>query len=168
MAIQTSTVTLRPARPEDRDFLLAVYASTRAEEMAIVPWTDEQKDAFVRFQFEAQDRHYREHFARASFDVVLVGGDPAGRLYVDRGPAEIRVVDIAILPEFRGAGVGGMLLGELLNEAERTGRKVSIHVERFNRAIGLYRRMGFTPVADAGGDAYVLMEWVRPSERSTR
>jgi RimJ/RimL family protein N-acetyltransferase len=100
----SDAVELRPAEPQDAELLVRVYASTRAEELAVVPWDDAQKEAFLRAQFEAQDRWYREHYERTSFHVVLVGGEPSGRVYVHRGKSEIRIVDIALLPEHRGGG----------------------------------------------------------------
>jgi ribosomal protein S18 acetylase RimI-like enzyme len=146
---------LRPIRDEDRPFLERVYASTREEELAPVPWSADQKAAFLRQQFAAQHAHYTTHCADASFDIVTVDGVPAGRLYVDRRPDELRIVDIALVPEFRGAGVGTRLLGALLDEATARGVPVTIHVELSNRALGLYRRLGFEPVDDTG--VYLLM-----------
>jgi ribosomal protein S18 acetylase RimI-like enzyme len=154
-------VTLRPIREEDRDFLRRLYASTREEELAqVTDWTREQKEAFLTHQFEAQHHHYQTHYGGASFDVILDDGDPIGRLYVSRWEREIRVVDIALLPTARGRGIGTTLLGDLLAEGARTGKKVSIHVERFNRALGLYRRLGFAEVEENG--PYLLMEWRPP------
>ena len=141
---------LRPTTPEDRDFLLAVYGSVRAPELARVDWTEEAKAAFVAQQFDAQDRSYRENYANASFEVIEVEGRPAGRLYVDRWPAEIRIVDIALAPEFRGRGVASSLLRELIAEAEASGRSLTIHVEQGNPARRLYERLGFVPVAQLG------------------
>jgi ribosomal protein S18 acetylase RimI-like enzyme len=146
---------LRQAEPGDREFLYRVYASTRAEELAVVPWDDSEKDAFLRAQFDAQDRWYREHYAGASFDVVLIDGEPAGRLYVYRSAAEIRIVDIALLPERRGRGVGTALLRDLLAEADAAGKRVTIHVERFNPALRLYERLGFAVAEDKG--VYLLL-----------
>src|SRR5690348_16787850 len=91
---------LRPVTSDDAEFLYRVYASTREEELSAVPWPPEQKEAFLRMQFSAQDKHYRAHYAGATYDVILVDGVPAGRLYVYRTPREIRVMDIALLPEF--------------------------------------------------------------------
>lgn len=152
---------LRPAGPDDREFLARVYASTRAEEMALVAWDGAQKAAFVESQFAAQDRHYREHFADASFDVLVVGGEPVGRLTVARWPAEIRIVDVALLAEFRGRGTGTAVLRSLLAEGEASGRPVTIHVEKYNRALALYARLGFAPAADRG--AHLFMRWLPPS-----
>lgn len=149
-------IALRPAGPGDRAFLSRVYASTRAEELAPVPWSDEQKLAFLAMQFDVQDRYYREQFPGTAFQVILLDGRPAGRLYVDRRDDEIRIVDIALLPEHRGAGVGGTLLRGLLDEATRAGKPVRIHVERLNPALRLYARLGFEQVADTG--VYVLLE----------
>ena len=95
-----------PSSHADRELLIAVYASTRAEELAPVPWDDAQKDAFIRMQFAAQDRYWREQKPGAEFCVVLVDGEPAGRLYLDRRADEIRIVDIALLPAWRGRGIG--------------------------------------------------------------
>ncbi|HXN45392.1 MAG TPA: GNAT family N-acetyltransferase [Bryobacteraceae bacterium] len=151
-------VTLRPETEDDVPFLLAVYGSTRAEEMALVPWTEEQKDEFVRMQFRFQRKHYLENYGGATFDIVMVEGRPAGRLYVFRGSSEIRIIDIALLPDYRGRGVGGGLLAEVLEEARGKGLVVSIHVERNNPAQHLYQRLGFQ-FAGERGPVYLLMEY---------
>jgi ribosomal protein S18 acetylase RimI-like enzyme len=155
-----AVVTLRPIGPADSEFLLRVYASTRSEELAPVPWSSVQKDTFLRQQFEAQSAYWRENYAGADFAIVEVDGAPAGRFYVNRGQDEIRLVDIALLPEYRRAGVGSDLIRELLAEAETQGLPVTIHVEVFNPARTLYERLGFERVADRG--AYILMQW-RPA-----
>ena len=153
------TVTLRPATPDDAPFLLAVYASTREEELApalAAGWTEEQRDAFVASQFAAQDAHYRENYPEATFEVVLVDGEPAGRRYLARWPDEIRIMDVALLPAYRGSGVGTTLLDEVLAEADAAGKKVSVHVEKLNPARVLYDRLGFREVEDKG--VYLLLE----------
>jgi ribosomal protein S18 acetylase RimI-like enzyme len=151
-------VGLRPVSRADEPFLRRVYASTRAAELALVPWDDAQKEAFLRFQFDAQSTDYDSSYPDATRDVVLVGGAPAGRLYVDRRPGEIRILDVALLPQFRARGVGTVLLRELLDEAAASGVAASIYVERNNPAQALYRRLGFRVTADDGG-VYVLMQW---------
>lgn len=147
---------LRPARAEDRDFLLRVYGSTREEELRLVDWEAEEKAAFVQQQFEAQDSYYREHYDPATFDVIEVDAEPAGRLYVARWEDEIRIIDVALLPEHRGRGVGTALLRALLEEAAEAGKRLSIHVELNNPARRLYERLGFAPVEERG--VYLLME----------
>ena len=149
--------TTRPITPEDRDLLYRVYASTRAEEMELVDWSDEQKEDFLRFQFDAQHQYYQSQFPRAAFDLLLVDGEPAGRLYVDRRPDEIRLIDIALLPERRGTGVGGAILERILAEAAAADKPVRIHVEHNNRALTLYHRLGFRKIEEQG--VYYLMEW---------
>ena len=149
-------ISLRPIRDEDREFLFRLYASTRAEELAVVPWDEAQKEAFLRQQFEAQHAYWTEHYPSATFDLVLLDGAPAGRLYVDRWPREIRIVDIALLPEHRGAGLGTRLLERVFAEGDAAGKPVSVHVEVFNPARRLYERLGFAQVADRG--VYLLME----------
>jgi ribosomal protein S18 acetylase RimI-like enzyme len=147
---------LRPVSADDRDLLLRVYASTREDELRILGWSEEQRTAFVRQQFEAQDAYYREHYESAVFDVIEIDGEPAGRLYVARWEDEMRIIDIALLPEYRGRGIGTALLRERLDEAASEGRRLSIHVEVGNRARRLYERLGFVPIEEGG--VYVLME----------
>jgi ribosomal protein S18 acetylase RimI-like enzyme len=145
-------------------FLLRLYRSIREDELAmIVDWTDEQKDWFILMQFNGQHAWYQEHYVGASFDLVLVDGVPAGRLYVHRREAEIRLVDISFLPEFRNQGLGTRLLRELFAEAEAAGKPLTIHVEKFNPAMRLYQRLGFTCIGETG--PYDLMEW-KPASAS--
>ena len=162
----TATIALRPARPEDRELLFRIYASTREDELRPMPWSDAEKEVFLRSQFEAQDRWWHEHYDDTSWNVIEVDGREAGRLYVSRWPKEIRIVDIALLPEFRGRGVGSGLLRGLLEEGDRSGRPVTIHVEVNNPARTLYERLGFRPVAERG--VYVLMRREPQGERKER
>lgn len=148
---------LRPVVAADQDFLLDVYAATRADEMAMVPWSEEQKREFVDMQFRAQDTFYHDQSKDAAFQIVELDGRPIGRLYVDRRPDELRVIDIAILTDQRGKGIGGMLMQDVLDEAAIVGKKVRIHVERNNPAMRLYERLGFIKVEDQS--VYWLMEW---------
>ncbi len=150
-------LSLRPITADDEELLFRVYASTRAEELAAVPWSDEQKAAFLRMQFVAQHRYNQENYTASCFDVVLVDGQPAGRLYVARWTEEMRIVDIALLPEFRRRGVGTALLARLREEAEAKRLPLRIHVERMNPALGLYERLGFRVIEDRG--VYLFMEW---------
>ena len=114
-------------------------------------------------QFEAQHLHYHRSYPGATFEVVLADSVPAGRLYRHRLPGEIRIVDIALLPEFRGGGIGTTLLREILDDGAREGLLVSIHVEHMNPAMSLYRRLGFEAAGESG--PYVRMER-RPPGRS--
>lgn len=161
MKTMAARIELRPARKDDAEFLRAVYGSTREEELAPTGWTREQKDWFIAQQFQAQDTYYKQHYEGATYDVVLVDGKPAGRLYVARWDDEIRIMDIALLPPFRGQGIGESLLGPLLREGAESGKTVSIHVEETNRAMSLYRRLGFVEVGEHG--VYRLMRWTAPS-----
>ena len=156
-----SSIGLCPATADDEPFLYAVYASTRADELALVDWDESQKTAFVQMQFSAQHHYYHEQYADAAFQVILCDGDAAGRLYVARWPAEIRIIDIALLPQYRNRGIGALLLQQLLDEAADVGKRVSIHVERYNPALRLYQRLGFREVQERG--VYVLMEWTPSS-----
>ncbi|MEA2502835.1 MAG: hypothetical protein QOD01_2946 [Actinomycetota bacterium] len=156
----TDTVTLRPVAPGDEPFLRALYGSTRERELAPLGWTQLQVDAFLDMQFRARQLQYRSQFPGADDCVVLVGGDPAGRLYVDRGEVLIRVVDIAMAPDYRGQGAGAALLGGLIEEASAAGKVVELHVESSNPAQRLYRRLGFVEAGAAS--PYLRMQW-RPA-----
>jgi ribosomal protein S18 acetylase RimI-like enzyme len=159
-------IALRPIRPDDQPFLLGLYATTREQELAALPWDDAQKAAFVRMQFDAQHAYYQEHYADSAFDVVLVGDEPAGRLYVARWPKEIRIIDIAFAPAWRGRGLGTRLLTDLQREARGRRVPLTIHVERFNRALPLYERLGFTMTEDKG--VYLFLEWRGDNSQALR
>lgn len=161
-----SAIELRPAGSADEDFLAHVYGTTRERELEQIPFTAAEQAAFLAQQFAAQSAHYATCYARASFDVLLVDGEPAGRLIVDRRDDEILIVDIALLPSARGAGIGTRVLGGLLEEGAVTGRRVSAHVARSNPARRLYARLGFSEVADDG--VYVQIERIPPTERNDR
>lgn len=149
-------IVLRPVTEADLPFLERLYGTTREDELKQVPWTDEQKAAFVRQQFQAQHAWWTEHYAGATFDLVLAGDEPIGRLYVDRWEREIRIVDVAILPAWRGRGLGERLLRGVFAEGDAAGKPVSIHVEQYNRARRLYERLGFEYRETAPG-VYLLM-----------
>jgi GNAT superfamily N-acetyltransferase len=155
------TVSFRPATDADLPFLCALYASTREEELRQVDWTEPQKSAFLNQQFDAQHRYYHEQFPAADFLVVERDGNAIGRIYLDRRPDELRLVDIALAPEARNQGLGEALLRDLLDEGKTASLPVRIHVETFNPAMRLYLRLGFQPIEDQG--VYQLMEW-RPGD----
>jgi ribosomal protein S18 acetylase RimI-like enzyme len=141
----------------DLPFLARVYASTRAEELAAVPITDAQKAAFLEAQFQLQHAHYQKYYPEADWLVTTYAGEDIGRLYIERWPSQHRIIDIAFLPGHRGKGYGEALLRDLLDEAAARGKDVSIHVEKYNPAMRLYRRLGFRTEEDKG--VYDLMRW---------
>lgn len=156
-------ITLRPIRDGDEEFLYRVYASTREPELALVDWSVAQRTAFLQMQFAAQHQYYQEYYPGAVFQLILADDQPIGRLYLVRWPTEIRIIDIALLPTHRNAGIGTALLKQVLAEAEAAEKPVTIHVEQFNPALRLYTRLGFTPIADRG--VYLLMQWSPPQAR---
>jgi ribosomal protein S18 acetylase RimI-like enzyme len=152
---------LRPATDADSNFLYTVYGETRREELAVTGWDDGQKEAFLRMQFDLQDSHYRQHYHGASYELILACGAPAGRLYLHRTAVEIRIMDIALLPQFRGRGIGGRIMESLVREADREGQSITLHVERNNKVLGFYERIGFRIAGEHG--VYYFME--RPAEQ---
>jgi ribosomal protein S18 acetylase RimI-like enzyme len=152
-----SHVALRAVRPEDEDFLLSVYAASRADEMALVDWDEAQKLAFLRAQFEAQAAQYHARFPDAEYSIILFQERPVGRFWIGRTPEQIRLLDIAILPEFQNRGVGAVLLKSLLAESEAAAKPLRHMVFKMNTAaLRFYERFGFTPIEDVG--AYIHME----------
>lgn len=141
----------------DLPFLRQLYASTRAEELAQVPWSQVDKDAFLDHQFRAQHAHYQHYYPNADWLVIAHRDDDIGRFYIERWPSQHRIVDIAFMPAHRGKGYGEALLRDAMDEAAAVGKDVSIHVEKYNPAMRLYRRLGFTTEEDKG--VYDLMRW---------
>jgi GNAT superfamily N-acetyltransferase len=152
-----SSYSLRRATADDEPFLYLLYASTRAEELAPVPWAPEQKDAFLRMQFAARQHSYGQQFPEAEDQIVLRDGRPAGRILINRGPSGILLVDVALLPEDQGLGIGNSLLKRLLDEARETSSRVELCVDMGSRAEALYVRFGFVPYWEDG--IYRKMEW---------
>ena len=161
---EPSNITLRPAGADDYDFLVEVYGSTRAEELALVPWTAEQQYAFVRSQFTAQQDHYAKTYPAASHDIILSGDRRVGRLYVARLDQEIRIIDITLLPAERNAGIGSYLINQLLDEANRAEKMTRIFVEEFNPSLRLFERLGFLPSEQHG--IHLLMKFNPPGLKS--
>src|SRR5215471_11929993 len=130
------TVHFRPIQPDDAAFLYEVYASTRTEELALVDWDEAHKAAFLHQQFTAQHQFYQERYTQTDFLLILRDAVPVGRLSVARWQDEIRMVDIALLPPSRHAGIGSAILRDLL-AAAAAHKPVRIHVEKFNPALRL-------------------------------
>lgn len=154
----TEYISFRPIEEKDMEFLYQVYASTREKELLQLDWDAAKKEAFLRMHFTAQHQHYQKYYAEAEYSVILVDGVLAGRLYLDRRKDEIRIIDIALLPSYRGRGLGTSILKDIQAEGCKKGLPVRINVEQFNPAMGLYNKLGFKKVGDAG--VYNLMEWV--------
>lgn len=153
----TPTSTLRSISEGDQPFLYRLYASTREDELALLDWTPQQKQAFLVMQFRAQHTYYMQEFAGSSFDIIEQTGEPIGRLYVDRRRDEIRIIDIALLPQWRGRGIGSRYLQDLQAEGRERCLPLRIHVESNNPAMRLYTRLGFRKIETNG--VYWLMEW---------
>ena len=153
----TMTVTLRPVQPDDQAFLLELYAATRLDELELIDWNVDQKQAFIRMQFDARRLQYRHRYPLADDSIILQGSQPIGRMLVDRNEKQIVLVDIALLLEHRNAGIGTRLVQSLLDEAARTGRSVRLHVVTTNPAVRMYQRLGFATADDNG--SYLEMNW---------
>lgn len=152
------SVVLRAATPGDYFFLRNLYASTREEEMKQFPFDESQKKEFLDQQFAAQYQHYQLHYPTCQRNIIELEGEPAGRLWIDEWKDQIRLVDIALMPGWRGSGIGTTLVEEVLERGRAAGKPVTIHVEAYNPALRLYERLGFERV-DTNG-VYYLMKWV--------
>jgi ribosomal protein S18 acetylase RimI-like enzyme len=156
---EDASITLRAAVPEDERFLFKVYASTRADEMAVLGWNAAQAELFLSMQFRAQQGAYGMQYETADHRIIMVDHEPVGRILVNRTEEEILLVDIALLAEYRNAGIGSRLIRELQREAAQAGVPVNLHVLKSNGAAArLYERLGFRSV---GGDSvYSQMTWL--------
>jgi len=155
MANGNREVTLRAATTDDREFLMRVFASTRADELAALGDAG-LIETFVKMQFHAQQHTYRGLYPNADSRIILLDGRPVGRMLVDRSADAIRLVDIALLPEFRSSGTGSVLLEGLINEARESDRSLLLSVYQFNPAVRWYERHGFSKIAEDG--LYIQMQ----------
>ena len=170
---------LRPETPADVDFLIALYTSTRWQELAPVEWPDAAKQDFLAQQCQLQHAHYLQHYVGAELLVLRADHSalsqfglaaqvapsaacgtelkPIGRLYCRRGASEIRLMEIALLPQFCGRGIGGVLIQALQAEASAAALALNLHVEPTNPAQRLYRRLGFHRLEQRG--VYDFLSW---------
>ena len=157
-------VVLRPAVEADYEELVRVYASTRAAELAQVTWwDDDQKLAFCRAQYGAQKEEYDARFPGAEYDVIELEGRTVGRVWVGRAEEEIRLLDIALLPEAQRRGLGAAIVGALIEEGRAAGKRLRHMVFMLNTdARRFYERLGFRVFEDLGG--YLHMEWAPEGE----
>ena len=155
------TVALRPAGPDDQVFLYDLYCSTRIEEIEAWGLEGPSRETFLKLQFTARERHFDIAYAGAEHQIILCDDSPIGRILVYRSEREIRLVDVALLPEHRGNGIGAILVRALCAEARAADKPVTLHVAKSNRAGRLYQRLGFRVADDIGTD--YKMEW-RPDE----
>jgi ribosomal protein S18 acetylase RimI-like enzyme len=153
---------LQPVSPADDAAQLAVYASTREDELALTAWSPEQRSAFVAMQHRAQQKHYWQHFPTSLCQLIRVDGVVAGRLWVDPRPDALHILDIAVLPAFRARGLGSRCLRDLQRQAAARGVPLSIQVEVHNPARRLYERLGFVPHGAATG-VHQPMAWRAPA-----
>ena len=155
------TLNLRPIQPADMDKLLAIYGSTREQEMArVTHWSDLMKKEFIESQFRAQHDYYQKNYTGADYWVIEKAGETIGRLYFHENFQNqgMRIIDISLLPAFRNKGIGRSILEDLIGKAKAEERPLSIHVETFNPARNLYMRLGFKKISETNG-VYHLMEW---------
>lgn len=157
-----SALTERPVSADDADLLFRVYAASRADEVAAWGWPPAQQESFLRMQFRARAQSYAGAYPDAAHSILLCNGEAAGSAIVWRNGSEFRLVDIALLPEFRNCGLGTLWMTRLIRQAEAAGVLLRLQVFQGNRAAELYRRLGF--VAKSNGGMYVEMElnFVRP------
>ena len=142
--------------PADEPFLLEVYASTRTEELKGLGWDENQRHDFIKMQFLARERIYPKVDNR----IILLNGCAVGRILVDRTGAAIRLIDIALLTEYRNAGVGSRVINDLIEEAADSGKPLNLRVMNASPALRLYERLGF---CTTGNDAVSSeMTWIPP------
>ena len=148
---ELNNIELRPVTDDDREFLLSVYAAGREAELALVAWDDTMKRTFIEHQFTAQDAHYQSRYPASTHDVILVNGDRAGRVYIERSDTQIAILDIGVLPPFRRMGIAAHVVQGLQAEAGPVGKSIRIFIETFNPAQKLFGELGFEMVEDDGG-----------------
>ena len=155
------SLALRDEERKDEDFLFTLYANTREEELNATGWPPEMRKTFLTLQFKAMRQGYATMFPCAQFSIILAGGQAIGRMVIDRGDHEIRLVDIAVMAGCRSQGIGTVLVGRLLEEAAAAGKTVALNVLQNSPATRLYQRLGFKFVEQNG--MHQAMRWASPS-----
>lgn len=149
-------ITLRPFPPDNQEFLFQLYANTRQQEMSALGWPAAQLEAFLRMQFNAQQRWYEMAYSKADHQLILIDDQPAGRILVLRDSKAYTLVDIALLAQHRNTGIGTQLLRQLMAEADEASVPLRLHVLKSNPACRLYERLGFAKTGE--DEMYYEME----------
>lgn len=165
MSIETEQITLdetrrvafRRLKPDDESLLMVIYESTRLEELALTGWVQAQREAFVKMQFEAQQLHYDKYYPEGRHLIILLNDEPVGRLYVAETEEDLHVLDITILPPYRGGGIGTPIIELLMRRTAEIDKPLHIYVENYNRSHRLFERLGFVKVGESGCND--LLEW---------
>ena len=152
-----NSITVRPVTPDDEEFLLRVYKSSRGDDLRGLGWDEDRISEFLGMQYEAQQHFHDSEYKRASDQIILLAGKPAGRLIVERREYEIRCIDVALLPEHRNSGVGTFLIRQLQDESRHEDKPLRLQVIRFSRAVNLFERSGFVRTSETG--THFQMEW---------
>jgi RimJ/RimL family protein N-acetyltransferase len=157
MQQQSPRIGFRVIHAGDAPFLFRLYASTREWEFRLTQWPEDEKQAFLKRQFQAQDQHYKRAFPGAVFRIVQLGAQDIGRLYIDRQDDNLRIIEFSLLPDWRGRGIGTDILRSLMNEAHGGKVPVRLSVERNSPALRLYLRHGFRATGESRH--HLQMEW---------
>ncbi len=161
LKLSDNDLTLRPISYADNALLLHIYASTRVQDTELMQHLGtSHKEVFLQQQFNAQHVYYQNNYKGGNFYVIVKNANPVGRLYLHEqyGDGSVRIIDITILPEWRNKGIGEGLLRDVMKLAQQIGKPVTFHVEKLNRAIYLYKRLGFEIVSEVNS-VYYLMKW---------
>ena len=158
MTASLNSIRLRAATPADEAFLLELYESSRGDDLRGLGWDEKRISEFLEMQYEAQQRFFDSEYKSANDQIILRVDTLLGRLMVDRREHEIRCIDVALLPEYRNAGIGTLLLRQLQEEANRGRKPLRVQIIRFNRAVNLLERLGFARTSETG--THFQMEWM--------
>lgn len=162
MNVSRAAITLTPVTSEDNDFLLRLYQSSRGDDLRELGWSEDRISEFLQMQHDAQRNFLATDYPNIIDQIVSLDGQAAGRLAVEQRPDEIRLIDIALVPERRNHGLGTYLIQQVQEHAQSTRLPLRLQVIRFNRAVGLFERLGFTRTSETG--SHFQMEW-SPRER---
>lgn len=150
-------VSLQPISESDLPFLFELYVSSRAEEFKHSGWSSEELNNFLKKQFELQHTQYMQNYNNPTFDLIQLEQKNIGRLYVNRDNEDIRIIDIAVMPDYRQKGVAKFLMESLIREAAQKSAILSLHVEHNNPILDWYAHLGFKPIRDVGVYKYMTL-----------
>ena len=144
-------------KPDEMDFVKKVFKSTRYEEMRLSHWPADEVEKFLEQQFQFQHLDYTSKCPDAQFYLIKYKGENCGRLYIHYREKEIRIIDIALTDKFRNKKIGSAIINILKNESRKLNKPLSLHVENYNKAQNLYKRLEFKEISNNG--VYILMEY---------
>jgi GNAT superfamily N-acetyltransferase len=141
----TVTIRLRPAS-------LADYAFARDVHHAGMRWIVER---LFGWDDAAQDARFERQFVLPEVRIIILDDQDVGYLQIAEERDSFFLKQLHVAASFQNRGIGTQVLRQLIEEARRTGKPMTVGVVKFNPARALYERLGFRTLREDAHKFYM-------------